>query len=782
MLHPLIALTLAFCTAAPAGPGRVAVIYSSCVDNDYRGKSDYDAQFPQLGWPVDMYRNTELDKMVARLDDYGLIYTTSLWNYGDAQDFSRWAPALKKWLAAGGCMVLTDMAYGQHLSLPPLLGDNLEVATEICKQTTFSPTFSSQVITAPNRIGGAPFWAHFTKWGSAYQVGAECGEGKPVLLMAAVGQGLLVVTTTWHHEPTLIANIWSAAEGARRGLVVFLEQMKTPLLPGEGKIPVSLLSYRDAAQKITLKIGITPTQQSFAEAETAPRQDEEVAVTLGAHEKRTVQIPYKLLYRGPMSVTVAAKTDAGTEADAEGTVVVPPALEVSVWGKHLLRKAWPAFTVKTNMPAGKAALKVIASVDGLARSQGPAKRGPAQEVVLPRGNGIATPGAHRLSFALTAGTQQIAKITTDISVDERSEPGSRVEVRGRQVLVNGKPFFPIGTYHAGPGDFKSFREHGFNCVTGPIYGGDQATLAPDQRAFYDAAAREGLMTFSELSEYLRGGRTNYEGAANIASELVPYPAMLCNYLVDEPYPAIGPEAVEHGYQAVAKADPYHPQLVCLNDPSSFGYYTKAADIYSCDPYPIPPQGGVKSLKGVADFLDMMRAKWPTGPIWVAIQSHRNPPPLTDDAKWAWLTPEQVRCMSFLALNHGGTGLLFYAWGDAYTDEAGKTRGSGFAYNKALYDSYLDLNPVLADLGPKYVTGLEKAVGLVTGQAVDAAIVHNGGERLLIVVNPLSEARTATVNLAAAKATGLKPYTKFSPEPNGATIELPPFAVGVYALQ
>ncbi len=781
-MNPLIALTLALCTAAPAGPGRVAVIYSSCVDNDYRGKTDYDAQFPQLGWPVDMYQNTELDKMVARLDDYGLIYTTSLWNYGDSQDFSKWAPALRKWLAAGGCMVLTDMAYVQHTAVPPLLGDNLEVACEICKQTTFSPTFSSQVLTAPNRVGGAPFWAHFTgrsratSWGSAYQIGAQCGEGKPVLLMAAVGQGLLVVTTTWHHEPTLIANIWSAAEGARRGMVVFLDQPRTPLLPGEGKIPVSLLSYRDAAQQIRLKVAVTPTQQSYAEGTTALRQDDEVAVTLAPHARKTVEIPYKLRYRGPMSVTVAAATETGAEADAEGTLVVPQALEVSVWGRHLLRNAWPAFSVKTNMPAGRAALKVGAYVDGRTLSQAPAKRGSDQEAVLPRGKGVSTPGAHRLSFTLTEGTRQVVKITTSITVDERAEPGSRVEVRGRQVLVNGKPFFPIGTYHAGTGDFKSLREHGFNCLTGPIYGGDQATLAPEQREFFDAAARDGLMILSELSEYFRNGRTNYEGAVNIASELLPYPALLCSYLVDEPYPAIGPEVVEAGYRAVAKADVFHPQLVCLNDPSSFGYYTKCCDIYSTDPYPIPPQGGTKSVKGVADFLDMMRAKWPTGPIWVAIQSHRNPPPLADDAKWPWPTPEQVRCMSFLALNHGGTGLLYYAWGDAYMDQEGKSRGSGFQYNKALYDSYLDLDPVLADLGPKYVIGLETAAGIVTGADVDAAIVHNGAERLLVVVNPMSDARTATV-----KASGLKPYTAFSPAPNGATIDLPPFGVGIYRL-
>jgi len=61
-------------------------------------------------------------------------------------------------------------------------------------------------------------------------------------------------------------------------------------------------------------------------------------------------------------------------------------------------------------------------------------------------------------------------------------------------------------------------------------------------------------------------------------------------------------------------------------------------------------------------------------------------------------------------------------------------------------------------------------------------VRNGATRLLIVVNPLSEARTATVNLAAAKAAILEPHTRFSPAPTGAAVDLPPFGVGVYELR
>ena len=778
----LVTLSLGLCVLsviAPVGPERVAVVYSSGVDNDYRGISDCDSAFGELGWAVDKYRNTDLDALVARLEEYDLIYTTSLWNYGDPQDFTRWAGRLREWLSDGGCLVLTDMAYGSHMAVPPLLGEGLEVGCEVCKETVLRPTSGGHIFTRPNPVGGEPFWAHFTTWGPAYEVAAECGEGRPVLLTAVVGRGLLVVTTTWHHDASLVANIWAAAQGVRQGMVVVVEPPASPLLPGEGKVPVTMISYRDEKQSVRLSVSVTP-----AGAEGAPtlRQEENLSLSLGAKERRRVGVPFRLRCRGPVRVEATARTSEGAEARGEATFVVPPPLEVRIWGHHLLRGAWPAMDVTTYMPAGAAPLKVATYVDGVKVCEAPARRGPGFKVSLPTRKGPGRPGVHTFTFVLMEKGRPVASVERKVTVDERREPGSRVEVRGKQVLVNGRLFFPIGTYHVGPGDFQRLREHGFNCVTGPIYGGDQPTMTADQRAFFDAAEAAGLMVLSELSEYLRGGRRNFEGAANIASELVPHPALLCHYLVDEPYPAIGPEVVEAGFHAVQKADPFHPQLVCLNDPSSFGLYTKACHIYCCDPYPIPRAGGATSLKMVADFVDAMRAKWPTGPLWVAIQSHRNPPPVPDDSRWVWPSPAQVRCMSFLALNHGATGLLFYAFGDAYTDQEGRVRGSGFAYNAELFASYRELNPVLADLGPKYVTGLRPATSIAHGPDVDCALVVSGGQRLLIIVNPVAQERVASVDLAAAEATSLRPYTPFSPPLRGAAVSLPAFGVGVYELR
>jgi hypothetical protein len=61
------------------------------------------------------------------------------------------------------------------------------------------------------------------------------------------------------------------------------------------------------------------------------------------------------------------------------------------------------------------------------------------------------------------------------------------------LLVNGKHFFPIGTYHVGREDLKRVRELGFNCVTGPIYAGDQSELSAEQKAWHDEAYRQRLL-------------------------------------------------------------------------------------------------------------------------------------------------------------------------------------------------------------------------------------------------------------------------------------------------
>ncbi|MCX7778613.1 MAG: hypothetical protein N2381_11280 [Armatimonadetes bacterium] len=73
-------------------PKHVAVISSSGVDNDFRSWGEYDGTLMHLGWRFVKFRNTELSKFFEQASQYDLVLTTSLWNYGDQQDMSKFIP------------------------------------------------------------------------------------------------------------------------------------------------------------------------------------------------------------------------------------------------------------------------------------------------------------------------------------------------------------------------------------------------------------------------------------------------------------------------------------------------------------------------------------------------------------------------------------------------------------------------------------------------------------------------------------------------------------------
>jgi hypothetical protein len=326
------------------------------------------------------------------------------------------------------------------------------------------------------------------------------------------------------------------------------------------------------------------------------------------------------------------------------------------------------------------------------------------------------------------------------------------------LLVNGKPFFPLGTYHIGEEDFKKAKEMGFNCVTSPIYAPEQKELTPEQLSWHNSAYKEGLWVITELSEYIRGGRWNFEEAKAMVSQLRLHPATIAHYVIDEPLGCgIGVEKVRDFCQLVKEVDPEH--ITFVNEvPGAVVNYAGIGDVTGTDPYPIGARMP-KSLAWVGEAVESAVRASKGKPVWAVIQAHRQPPANSQNR---YPTPEKIRCMSYLALNHGAKGILFYAWGDAYQTEKSIWE-SGFKFNPQLMEYFPILLRELARMGMEYVLGEVERVSsqFVSPSTLDVVIVKYKGKEKVIAINPLGEEVEGKIKLSGGEiAHHFKPFEVF----------------------
>lgn len=236
-------------------------------------------------------------------------------------------------------------------------------------------------------------------------------------------------------------------------------------------------------------------------------------------------------------------------------------------------------------------------------------------------------------------------------------------------LLDGKPFFPVGVYEgASPSDpaslgrLREIAAMGFNCVMN--YSINSGSL--DQiRRYLDTAHSLGLKVIYSLKDVYEGSAWSvkqvgdWKGDEAIVKGVVRtfrgHPAILAWYLNDE-LPLAWHDRLARNYRWVRELDPNHPAWVVLFQVNELEGYGDTTDIMGVDPYPLP----TAPLTMVSDWT--RRAAAVGMPLWVVPQLHDialydptqkpHPPSL-----------EEMRCMTWQALEHGANGLVFYSFFD-----------------------------------------------------------------------------------------------------------------------
>ena len=210
-------------------------------------------------------------------------------------------------------------------------------------------------------------------------------------------------------------------------------------------------------------------------------------------------------------------------------------------------------------------------------------------------------------------------------------------------LVDGKPFFPVGIYiyQLTPDIMADLKAKDFNTIVN--ISGDGFQIGQ-----LDTIRDNGMMAVVPSSPDWVAAARNHS-------------ALLAWYLRDEPEGhGHSPEAVRERYLELKKDEPNHPIGLTHYLFESFGQYKDGCDYTMSDVYPVTAQRDVPLLNVGIHIDEAHRvhggAGWPT---WAWIQCFGGPQ--TDGGKWAVPRPDELRCMTYIALVHGATGILYFAY-------------------------------------------------------------------------------------------------------------------------
>ena len=268
-------------------------------------------------------------------------------------------------------------------------------------------------------------------------------------------------------------------------------------------------------------------------------------------------------------------------------------------------------------------------------------------------------------------------------------PVKSVEIRDEGLFVNGEPFFPVGIGWVAHWHFAlpEAGEKGFNLATTHGLQGDPATF----RADIDDAYANGMYAAAGVGN---GVWEDLEQLERIVLACRDAPGLLVWELEDEPnHPnnpyRVPPEKLKPAYELIRRLDPVHPvwlNLACgrLKDHQD---YRDVADIHSDDVYPVPHA----PLPFVAKFSDAVMEGATGKPGWMWIQMA----PLQGKYKDRPPNMTEVRCMTYLAVAHGISGVLYFCF--HFGEEGWHWRVN--ETSPAYWAQYADLTAELQRLAP-----------------------------------------------------------------------------------
>ena len=276
-------------------------------------------------------------------------------------------------------------------------------------------------------------------------------------------------------------------------------------------------------------------------------------------------------------------------------------------------------------------------------------------------------GAYTLrgSYADAEGRETFTSQGTFTKVEKLPEYRTYVDGH-RRLIVDGKPFLPLGMY------FRDLTRENLRPYLGTKFNCVMPYAPPADAAMLDFLQENALKLIYSIKDNAHSPNgedaTAKLQAAGIdrLDQWKHHPAILMWYINDE----LGKEHVNDAFRYQRQCeehDPSRPTWSVLNVPANFRYYVSTSDILGSDPYPIPEAFASRAYEWTAKMdKAVMGAKmliqvpqvfcW--GRYWA--KYGRSP---EECARCRRPTFREMDAMSWMCIAGGANGLVYYSYFD-----------------------------------------------------------------------------------------------------------------------
>ena len=348
-------------------------------------------------------------------------------------------------------------------------------------------------------------------------------------------------------------------------------------------------------------------------------------------------------------------------------------------------------------------------------------------------------GTHPVTFSIGVrgkGTLSSWKLDFTRLRPEEAKPG-RVHFDAHQrLIVDGKPFFPLGMYnsHIYATNLEVYARSPFNVI------GPYETWSREKLDMLEAKGIKAI--YSVAPGHDAGSERDLARLRKLVTEVRDHPAVIAWYMTDEPILQLVP-TLEKRRAIVEALDGDHPTWGVQCSFGDMRHFNGAYDILGVDPYPVGRNGGSRD---VGRMIEAAREGVSSG-FGCLAQWH-----VPQAFAWGWLkrkewegyrapTTREMANMTWQAIAGGANGIVYYSFGYYAQphEDPDDDQKSAFARVCAAASEVRQYERVLlfGDEPPEVET---------SDPRIAARVYRQGGETYLLVVNASDAARKGTVTV------------------------------------